>query len=205
MSAATITMPVGNGGRYHWTVDAFYRAIGAGVFDDPHRLELVNGELWDREAMNPPHAATTRRIFRLLRQLLEPTFLLMEEQPFHIAEDGEPRPDVCVVTGNEEDFETRHPTAAEVRLVVEVADTSVERDLGEKALLYARAGIPDYWVRALNTRQLIVHRETTPDGYASTVRLREGDVVTPLFAPDVTIAVADLLPRIAAASNTASQ
>lgn len=187
----------GNSGRFYWTVDTFYRAIAAGVFDEPNRLELINGELWDRQVMNPPHAATARRIGRRLRNALEPGLLVMEEKPFHIADDGEPRPDVCAVRGTEEDFEYRHPTAEKVRLVVEVADSSTDRDTGEKALLYARAGIRDYWVSLVNARELWIYRNPTPNGYdGDPQHLRDGDTVSPLFAPDVTIPVTDLLsPR----------
>ena len=195
MSVRTAPAPPVEPGRYHWTVDTFYRAMNAGIFDEPNRLELVNGELWEREAMNPPHAATARRIARLLRRMFEPTFLVMEEKPFHIAEDGEPRPDVCVVAGSDEDFEDRHPTAAEVRLIVEVTHTTVERDTVEKTALYAQAGIEDYWVVLINREELLVYRRPRPDGYPEPQRFRAGDTVAPLFAPDVTIAVADLLPR----------
>lgn len=188
-------------GRFHWTVDTFYRAINAGVFDEPERLELINGEIRQRMSMNPAHAALTERIARRFRALFEPRFWVREEKPLRISFDGEPEPDILVVTGSADDYEERHPTPEVVRLLVEVADSSADYDTGEKAALYAQAGIPDYWVTLVNQRVLVIHRDPTPDGYASTIRLREGDVVTPLFAPDVTIAVADLLPRISMASS----
>lgn len=200
MSTPTLTRPVaGRNGRFHWTVDTFYRAIGAGVFDEPKRLELVNGELWEKEPVNPPHAALTRRIFRLLRRLLEPTLLVIMEQPLHLTNDGEPHPDVYVAVGSEEDYETRHPTSEEARLVVEVADATVERDTTEKALLYARAGIPEYWVSVIPTRELRVYRGPTPDGYPEPTVLRDGDTVHPLAAPEIEIAVGELLARPTAA------
>ena len=70
--------------RYHWTVDAFYRAVSAGVFDEPKRLELVNGELWEKEPVNPPHASLTERIARIFRRVFEPEFVVREEKPFHL-------------------------------------------------------------------------------------------------------------------------
>ena len=203
LSAPVVTPPQsqpGDNGRYHWTVDTFYRAIAAGVFDEPNRLELVWGDIWEKEKVNAPHAYLTEDVAHLFRTLFEPKFWVREEKPFHIASDGEPVPDIHVVTSDARQNRTRHPAAHEVLLVVEVADTSVERDTGEKALLYAQAGITDYWVSVVNQEVLLVYRNPASDGYPEPQRLRSGETITPLFAPDVTIAVADLLPRPAGAA-----
>ncbi len=185
----------GNGGRYHWTVDRLYRATAAGVFDEPNRLELIDGDLREKEKVNPPHAIATVRTARRLRALFEPSRCVREEKPIHLDFDGEPVPDVLVADGSDEDYATNHPVPRSTRLIVEVADTSVTYDTGDKAILYAQAGIADYWVLLVNPRELLVYRNPTPDGYdGEPQRLHEGDTVSPLFAPDVTIAVANLLP-----------
>lgn len=192
----TLISPVPNPGRFHWTVDVFYRAIDAGVFDEPKRMELVKGELWTKEIVNPPHAITTRRIARLLRGIFEPDFFVSEEKPVHLSTDGEPIPDASVARGNEAVYAARHPTNAETILVVEVADTTVARDTGEKALLYAQAGIPEYWVSLINERDLFVYRNPTESGYDEPLRLTENDTVHPLARPDVEIAVRELLALV---------
>jgi Uma2 family endonuclease len=184
-------------------VNTFYRAIAGGVFDEPKRLELVNGELWEREPVNPPHAALTRRILRLFRNLFEPGFLVVSEQPLHLTNDGEPVPDVYVAIGSEEDYEDRHPTSEEARLVVEVADSSVERDTNEKSLVYARAGIQDYWVSLVGARQLLVYRNPSSEGYPEPLRLNEYDTIRPLSAPEVEIPVHELLSRASVAAGPA--
>ena len=196
MAQTATAAPAATGpGRYHWTVDTFYRAINAGVFEEPERLELVRGQIWEKENVKPPHARVTERISRLLRASFEPTFWVLEEKPLRLMSDGEPTPDVQVVTGSPDEYEDRHPTSADVRLVVEVADASADRDTGEKALLYAEAGIPEYWVSLIINGELLVYRNPGSDGYSAPQRLRAGDSVAPLFAPDVAIRVADLLPR----------
>ena len=181
--------------RFHWTVDTFYRAVDAGVFDEPKRLELVSGDLWEKELMNPPHAVVTDRVARLFRRLFEPQFIVREEKPLHLADDTEPLPDVLVTAGVPEDYERRHPSQADAQLVVEVADATLERDMGEKARLYAGAGIADYWVCDLNGGIVHVFREPTPSGYASHTRHGAGESIAPLCASNVAVRTGDLLPR----------
>lgn len=181
--------------RFHWTVDVFYRAVSAGVFDEPKRWELVSGDLWEKEPANPPHATVTARIARRLRTVFEPRMLVREEKPLHLAADGKPLPDVCVVPGTDDDYEEHHSTNRDAVLVVEVSDTTGAWDTGEKALRYAQAGIPDYWVSLVNERVLVVFRDPTPDGYPEPLRLTEAGTVRSLAAPDVEIPVRDLIAR----------
>jgi Uma2 family endonuclease len=163
--------------RHHWTVEAFYRAVSAGVFDDPKRWEVIRGELWRRDTVNPPHAYTTERLARAFRCHFEPPHWVREEKPLRLSEDTEPQPDVVVVREDESEYAHHHPTPADTRLVVEVADATRYIDLGEKATLYAEAGIPEYWVVDLPRR------------------LSEDDEVAPLFAPATVFQIADLLPK----------
>ena len=181
--------------RYHWKVDAFYRAYYGGVFDEPKYVELVNGELWMKEKISPPHAYITDRIARRLEYLFEPALKVREQKSLHLADDSEPVPDVMLYAEGKDEFRQRHPNQNDVRLVIEVADKSVGRDTGEKAMLYVRAGIVDYRVSAIRARELIVFRQPSSDGYREVLRLIEQDTVRPLAAPEVELAVRDLLFR----------
>ncbi len=174
----------------HWTVDEFYRAAAAGKFDDPDRLELVHGRL-NRIMQGDRHANLSTRLSRRMRRALDPPLFAREEKPLHIAFDGEPIPDVMFTY--QEEYEGRHPFPEEVALLIEIADTSAAYDLGEKALLYAQAGISDYWVVLLNESAIVRHREPTPEGYQSMTRLAGSDAISPLAAPEVVWAVAALL------------
>jgi len=89
----------------------------------------------------------------------------------------------------------RNPAPENVALLVEVADTTVTYDLGEKALLYAQAGISDYWVVLVNETAIVRHREPTPDGYQEVTRLAGQDTLSPLAVPEVVWMVNALLGR----------
>ena len=197
MSTATlVTNPSANTpARYRWTVDALYRAIDAGVFDRPERIELIEGELIEKMGQNPAHASLISRLTRRLRAVMEPQFTVREEKPLHIADDGEPVPDIMVVTGSEEAYEDRHPTPAEIALLVEVADTSASYDAGGKALIYAQAGIAEYWVVLLSTQEILVHRQPAAGGYGSITRFGAGDEIAALAESSIRFTVGQLLSR----------
>lgn len=191
----------GSSNRFHWTVDTFYRAVDAGVFDEPKRLELIYGDLREKETVNPPHATTTSRIAQQMRGLFQAQFCIREEKPVRLGNDTEPLPDIAVVVGVNEDYELRHPNAQDTLLLIEVADTTADYDTGEKARMYARSGVNDYWVVLVNRRELLVFRTPTPDGYESVAHLTEVDSVALLAAPDITVSVRDLLPRVSQNSS----
>lgn len=169
---------------YHWTVDTLYRALDAGVFEHPERLELIHGEIIEHMGQNPPHSSLASEIADMLRAAFPSRHAIREEKPIHIASDGEPIPDVCVVVGKQSDYRDHHPAPQDVALLVEVADSSVAYDLGEKALLYAQAGVTDYWVVLVNEATFVRHRGPALEGYKEVTRLAGGDTLSPLAAPE---------------------
>ena len=93
------------------------------------------------------------------------------------------------------DYRKNHPVAQDASLIVEVSDTTIVYDISGKAKLYARAGIADYWVVLVRENAIVVHREPTPDGYQSIVRLSGAELISLLAAPDAVWTVDALLGR----------
>ncbi len=178
---------------YHWTVERFYRAANANVFDDPGRLEVIQGRIMEKMPTGPLHTTISYDLAERLRETFGAGYLVREERAIHVAFDGEPLPDVALVRGKSSDYRAGHPTPDRVSLLIEVSVTSVEYDLGEKALLYARAGIADYWVVLVNEAVLVRHWEPTPEGYKEVRRLAGADTLSPLAAPNVVWTVNALL------------
>ena len=105
-----------------------------------------------------------------------------------------PEPDAAVLRQPVRTFLSRDPDPAEIALLVEVADTTLAFDLGEKALKYAQAGITEYWVLDIINRRLIVHREPGAERYGSVLAFAEHEPVAPLAAPDHIITATAFLP-----------
>ena len=177
---------------YRWRRDVYDRAVEAGVFGPDDRLELIEGDLLMMAPHGSRHATAIRLVDRVLRRVFGEDCIVQCQLPLAIAEDSEPEPDVAVVEGEIADYRDAHPSAA--LLVVEVADDSLRRDRTVKRRLYARCGIPEYWIVSLPDACLEVYRHPAGDDYRDVTVLRAGETVTPLAAPGATIAVSGMLP-----------
>ena len=178
-----------------WTVDRFYEAAAAGGFVDPSRLELLHGRIVEKMPSGPLHTTVSFDVAENLRDVLATRYLIREERAIHIAFDSELIPDIALVRGRSSAYRERHPDPENVALLIEVAVTSVDYDLGEKALLYAQAGIGDYWVVLAEAQAVVVHRQPAPEGYQDVTRLAGSDTLAPLAAPEAVWTVRALLGR----------
>lgn len=175
-----------------WSRDAYDLAVGAGLFGPGDRIELVDGQLLDMTPQGSRHAAIVDAAGDVLRRVFGDGFRVRMQCPLALGDDSEPEPDLAVVPGRALDYLDAHPATA--LLVVEVSDDSLPRDRGVKQRLYARHGIPEYWIIALPETRVEVHREPSATGYRTVVVRRPGETLAPLARPTRTIAVGDLLP-----------
>lgn len=177
-----------------WTVDEYHRAGEAGVFRPDERLELVDGKILSMSPQNPPHATASVLAEAALGVLSGPSCHLRIQKPLTVDAHTEVEPDIAIVTGQARDYLQRHPTTA--LLVVEIADSSAAYDRAQKAELYARAGVPDYWVLIVPQRRLEVRRDPDPTSgeYRTVLLLGEDEAISPLSAPSERVEIRDLLP-----------
>ena len=181
-----------------WTQDEYYKMAELGFFHG-ERVELIEGEIVEISPMNKPHAVAISLSNSVLREIFKEEFDVRSQLPMSFSKISEPEPDIAVVKGEIRDFIKSHPKTAE--LIIEVSDTTLSYDRNQKASLYAKNKIKDYWVLNLKDRRLEVYRRPIKDdtmlynfGYAERLILTAEDKVSPLVKPDVEIAVADLLP-----------
>jgi len=141
---------------YHFSVEQYHRMIAAGVFTDADRCELLEGRVVRKVTHNPPHDAALTRLHRRLTRVLSEEWLLRVQCAISTA-TSEPEPDVAVVRGPEQRYDSRHPSSRDIVFVAEVADSSLEQDRVEKQRIYAGARVPVYWIVNLVGRQIEVH------------------------------------------------
>ena len=180
-----------------WTRELYATATESGIFGD-RRLELIEGEIIEMSPMSSKHGMLIYLVQKVLERVFTNDYLVVAQTPLNLSDVSEPQPDIAVYTGSAFDYLDTKPTHA--LLVVEVADSSLRYDRGQKASLYAKANITDYWIINLKDNTLEIYHTpvaapTQPYGYGYKMvsSLKAQDTVSPLAAPDATISVGELL------------
>ena len=182
--------------RKKWTVRDCRRMTETGLLI-PGKYELIEGEIIAKMGQGRAHIAVITRILAVLTALFGAESVQSQAQIGigEIDEFNDPEPDVAVLVGTVRDYLDREPNpATEVRLIVEAAFSSLPGDTTTKARLYARYGLPEYWVVSIQRRELVVFRGPGSTGYAEKLVLGEAGSLAPLAAPDAHVRVIDLLP-----------
>jgi Uma2 family endonuclease len=144
--------------RHRITVDEYHRMAEQGSLAPDARVELIDGVIIDMPPIGSQHAAIGWRVDSLLHEVVGKQALVRCQWPLRLGDYSEPEPDIALVRPHEDDYESRHPTAADTLLVIEVSATTLDDDLRTKLRLYARHGIPEYWVVDVVSERLHLFR-----------------------------------------------
>jgi Uma2 family endonuclease len=179
--------------RKRWTRAECTALEASGLWDQQH-LELVQGELISKMGKKRPHVNALVAVQAWLVRTFGEQFV-NPEAPIDVAPEdnptNEPEPDLVVLAKPSREFEDANPRPSDLRLVVEISDSTVGFDLTTKAELYARAGIVEYWVVDVAARRLVVHRDPREGLYRSVTAYGEDEAVIPLTSPRTAFRVAD--------------
>jgi Uma2 family endonuclease len=182
-----------------FSVARYQKMIDTGILTGDDKVELLENYVVLKMPRNPPHDGTIDLLLATLPPLL-PNGWLPRVQQTIVFSDSQPEPDFAIVRGTPRSYVAQHPLAVDVGLIIEVADSSLLRDQRDKTRIYARGGIPSYWIVNLVDRRLEVYSQPSgavdiPD-YAASHPYFPGDDV-PLILDGRTVAVVhvdDLLP-----------
>jgi len=180
--------------RRRFTVDEYHRMGEAGILSEDEPVELIAGEIVVREPIGSRHAGTVNRLNRLWTSRLGERAVVQIQNPIELPEeDSEPQPDVALLRPRADFYTAAHPVAADVLLLIEVADSSLTVDRRVRMPLYARAAIPEAWILDLTADRVEVYRVPTADAYQQVVTFERGQRVAPVAFADLTVTVEDLL------------
>jgi Uma2 family endonuclease len=144
--------------RHRLTVADYHRMAEADILGRGARVELIDGEIIDMSPIGVLHAAIVNVLVRHFAQHLGASTFVSSQNPLRLDDQNEPEPDLLILKPRSDFYCTAHPTPADTRVVIEVADTSLTYDLDVKVPLYARYGIPEVWVVEAATLRTHVFR-----------------------------------------------
>jgi Uma2 family endonuclease len=144
-----------------FTVQEYHRMIDAGVLTDEDKVELLNGYVVLKMPRNPRHDNTILKFAEDLFPLVRSSWVVRNQSAVTLAR-SEPEPDISIARGDRNSYQNRHPSPADLGLVIEVSDSTLARDRGEKLGIYADAALPVYWIVNLVDQQVEVY--TLPSG-----------------------------------------
>lgn len=179
--------------KRRFNVHEYHRMAEVGILSEDDRVELIEGEILEMSPIGSRHAACVDRLNRLLNGFADLSAIVRVQSPILLDVNSEPEPDISLLRPSDDFYSGGHPTTGDVLLLIEVADTSVERDLEVKLPLYARAGIPETWIVDLPAETIEVHSRPDSGEYRETVRVKRGETVTSRTIPGLEVAVDDIL------------
>lgn len=177
------------------TTAEYHQMASVGILAADEQVELIAGQIIQKMPKGPAHSALCKRLEKLLEQRLGEQALVQLQDPIQLNPYSEPEPDIAVVCPSPNFYADRHPTPEDTYLVIEVADTTIQRDLSIKADLYAEAGIADYWVANVTTQELHIFREPQADGYQRQLIVRKQQSVNLLTFPNCVVTVEECFGR----------
>jgi Uma2 family endonuclease len=198
MLANPVVYPIEDGSllvapRRPFTVDEYHLMAEAGILHEDDRLELLEGDIVPMSPVGIRHMACVNRLNDLFTHRLRRKAIVSVQNPVRLGDESEPQPDIALLKYQKDYYARQMPTAADVLLIIEVADSTMPFDRKVKHALYARALIPEYWIVNLIDNQIEVYRQPENGRYAQKLVVNYDGVVTAVAFPNTPFPVTDLI------------
>jgi Uma2 family endonuclease len=179
--------------KRRFTVDDYHRMGQTGILRPDDRVELIDGEVVAMSPIGPRHSACIDRANRALVMLLMDRAIVRVQSSVRLNRYNEPEPDLVLLRPQADFYADRIPGPADILLIIEVAESSLDYDREVKGALYAGAGVLEYWLADLNARRLACYSEPVDGAYRTLRHRGTGESTAPALLPTCPIAVSDLL------------
>jgi Uma2 family endonuclease len=173
--------------RRLFTIEEYEKMVETGILARDDRVELIDGEVIEMSPIGDPHVGCVINLNHLLVRGVGERARVQVQGPVRIPPRSVPEPDLAILRPRS--YRRAGARPVDVFMVIEVADTSLRYDRMVKLGLYARAGIPEYWIVDANAETLDVYRAPSDDGYTDHRHLASGGTIAPLAFPDAVIPI----------------
>ena len=179
--------------RRRFTVAEYYAMADAGILSENDRVELLDGDIIVMSPIGDWHAASVKFFTNTMLPPLQGRAMIAVQDPVRLDENSEPQPDVMLLLWRDDFYGGGHPEPADVLLLIEVSDTTVDYDRNEKLPLYARAGIPEAWIVNRPARRIEAHADPSGNEYATVRYFGPGETIAPQAFPDIVLEVSRII------------
>ena len=179
--------------RKLFTVHDYHQMVKAGILRERERVELIAGEIVEMSPVGHRDWVHVNRTTALFAQGFGGRAIMSVHNPARLSLWSEPEPDVAVFKPRADFYAGKQPGPEDILFVVDVADSSLAYDKRVKAALYAKSGIPEYWIEDLLSDTLLVYRNIVDGQYSTVQTLGRADSISPLAFPVVMFQVGNLL------------
>ncbi len=169
-----------------WSVNDYHRLIASGILNE-RQVELLAGEIVEMSPEGPLHTVYGEGLANYLRRQLTEKAWIREARPITLS-DSEPEPDIAIVKLPWFQYSEHHPYPNDIFWLIEISDSTLEKDLKEKQKIYGEAGILEYWVLDVKARKIIIFRQPNPTGYTIRQEFNQGKIASLAF-PEVEIPI----------------
>ena len=179
--------------KHSFNVDEYHRMAEVGLLSEDSRVELIEGEIIEMSPIGSTHGGTVNRSSTVLNSKLSQIAIVSVQNPIRLNDFSEPQPDLALLKPRKDFYSKSHPSAEDVLVVIEVADTSLEYDRNVKLPLYARAGIREAWLMVPGKNVIEIHSKPMKGKYQKVQRLKRGKSLVSPTIPSLSCRVEDLL------------
>ena len=176
------------------TISDYHRMIETGIIHEGEHTELISGQIFNMAAKGTRHTVANTELLSELLLLLGRRAKIRCQDPISLPNHSEPEPDIVIAKLRSDNYVNSHPAPADIILVIEVADSTLNFDRNTKAPLYAAAGISEYWIVNLIDSRLEIY--TKPEGaiYTNTQIILPSRLINLSHFPDITLDLTTIFP-----------
>jgi Uma2 family endonuclease len=177
-----------------FSVQDYHRMVDAGILSEHDRVELIRGEILAMSPIGPRHSAAVLRATQAIVRIVGELAIVGVQGPVRLDNFDEPQPDVYLLRPKDDYYASGHAGPADILLIIEMADSSLEYDSNLKASLYAEKGVAEYWIADVRNDRLLAYSDHHDNHYVACRELRRGETIVPRLLPECRIKVEVLLP-----------
>jgi Uma2 family endonuclease len=180
--------------RHKLSVEDYHQMGRAGILGEDSRVELIEGELIDMAPIGSLHASVVSTLSMFFARQVGELAIVSTQNPVSLPPDSEPQPDIVLLKPRPDRYRSALPTAADVMLLIEVADTTFKYDLEIKLPAYARRGIVEVWLIDLKGGTLEIYREPGRKGYRKLLRPDRSETIAPALISEARLPLTEIWP-----------